>query len=347
MRILQAMAGARLGGAETRFERTALAYRAADLEQHLLIRGWTDRVARLRDAGIDVATARFGGGLDMVTPLKAAALLRRTAPDLVVTWMSRASQRVRAGSIVQLGQIGAAYPPKYYRHCDGIIALTPPLAAHMVAAGFAPERVFVVPPFLAAPPDGPTEDRARHGTPDDAPLLLAVGRLHPVKGYDILIDALAGLPAAHLWIAGEGPQRAALEAQIARLGLGPRVRLLGWRAHTTPLYRAADITVVPSRSEGFGNVILEAWAHGVPVVASACDGPASLISDGENGMLVPVGEAHALAAGVRRLIDSPDWRNAVVGAARDTYLQDYTPTRVIERTLEVFATARRLGKRRG
>jgi glycosyltransferase involved in cell wall biosynthesis len=159
-----------------------------------------------------------------------------------------------------------------------------------------------IPNFAAAPPDGAPADRAGLETPADAPLLLAMGRLHEAKAHDVSLQALAELPDAYLWIAGVGPEEAKLKALAQALGVAPRVRFLGWRTDPSALYRAADVCVFPSRYEPLGNVVIQAWAHGLPVVAAASQGPAALIEDGRHGILIPVDDAEALADGVRRIL---------------------------------------------
>ena len=132
-------------------------------------------------------------------------------------------------------------------------------------------------------------------------MLLALSRLHEKKGLDVLLRALAELPGCVAWIAGDGPLEADLKALAARLGVADRVRFLGWRSDRGALLKAADICVLPSRWEPFGTVMLEAWAAGTPLVAAASQGPSALIEDGGNGLLVPVDDAPALAAAIRRL----------------------------------------------
>ncbi len=102
------------------------------------------------------------------------------------------------------------------------------------------------------------------------------------------------------------------------LGVAPRVRFLGWRTDASALYRAADICVFPSRYEPLGNVVIQSWAHGLPVVAAASQGPKALIHDGSDGVLVPVDDPDALAASIRRLLAEPMLRTrlAAAGAAR-------------------------------
>lgn len=154
----------------------------------------------------------------------------------------------------------------------------------------------------------------------EAPLLVACGRLVEQKGFDLLLDAVARLPQGrlpqgrlpqdrlppHLWILGEGPARSKLERRARRLGLGERLWMPGFLPDPRPYMALADVFVMPSRWEGFGNVLVEAMACGVPVVASDCpSGPREILDDGSAGRLVPTNDVAALASAIDRLLRSP------------------------------------------
>src|SRR5690606_30279405 len=126
----------------------------------------------------------------------------------------------------------------------------------------------------------------------------------------VSLRALALLPEAYLWIAGNGPEEDKLKALAEDLGVAPRVRFLGWRTDAPSLYRSADLCVFPSRFEPLGNVVIQAWAHGLPVIAANAAGPASLIRDGEDGALIPIDNAEALAEKVRALLADPALRQS-------------------------------------
>ena len=122
----------------------------------------------------------------------------------------------------------------------------------------------------------------------------------------------------------------------ARLGVADRVRFLGWRNDRGALLRAADICVLPSRWEPFGTVMLEAWAAGTPLVAAASQGPSALIEDGGNGLLVPVDDAAALAAAIRRLMAEPALKAHLIDRGRADYQQGFTREAVTERMLALY-----------
>ncbi|NLJ62793.1 MAG: glycosyltransferase family 4 protein, partial [Alcaligenaceae bacterium] len=153
--------------------------------------------------------------------------------------------------------------------------------------------------------------------------LLAVGRLHPVKGFDLLIQAFAMVasyfPDWDLVIVGEGEERAALQKQIDTAALQHRIQLVGRVGNIKDWYEQSDMYVLSSRSEGLSNTLLEAMASGLAVVAMDCDtGPREIIRDNIDGVLVnPPADADALAAHLSDLMARPLKRVALARRAVD------------------------------
>ena len=164
-------------------------------------------------------------------------------------------------------------------------------------------------------------------TASATPELLFVGRLSTQKGVSVLLDALALLPARwHLRIVGDGPERASLTAQAARLGIAQRVTFHGWaqREELPALYRAADVFVFPSLDEGMPNVVLEALASGLPIVATRIAGNDQLVLPGENGTLVPPGDPRAFAAALAPLLTDPAARQRMGARSRALATERYS-----------------------
>lgn len=159
------------------------------------------------------------------------------------------------------------------------------------------------------------------------PRLLAVGRLDAQKGFDLLLDALARVRKSEPWelvIVGDGPERGSLQSQAARLGLGEAVHWVGAVENPFPYYRWADVVLLPSRYEGFPNVLLEAMAVGRAVVACDCrTGPRELTDGGRLGLLVPVGDTDALAAAILRIGLDHEQRKKLGEAARSHVIGVY------------------------
>jgi glycosyltransferase involved in cell wall biosynthesis len=192
----------------------------------------------------------------------------------------------------------------------GIVTVSAALRQAVIALGAPPEKVRVlrngVDTTLFHPPDD--RDAARAALGLRGPTLLSVGHLIPRKAHGRIIDALTELPGLDLLIVGEGPERAALQAQVARLGLGDRVRLLGPRPQTElpALYGAADALVLASLREGWANVLLESMACGTPVIASDIPGNPEVVQSRDAGLIARDG----IAAALRDLFADPPSRAA-------------------------------------
>jgi glycosyltransferase involved in cell wall biosynthesis len=267
-----------------------------------VIRRHAAREAALKALGAPVKVLPFGGPIDILTKTAAAGYAKLTDTKLALAWMNRAARHTPKGPWARIGRLGGYYNLKYYAGFDELVANTEDIAEWIVSQGWPAGRVRCIPNFAVAPPEAQALDRASLDTPLSAPLLLAMGRLHDAKAHDITLQAMTELPDAWLWIAGAGPQEAKLKGMAEALGIAGRVRFLGWRNDASALYRTADVCVFPSRYEPLGNVVIQAWAHGLPVVAAASQGPRALIDDGKDGLLVPIDDVRGLAAAIRRLL---------------------------------------------
>jgi glycosyltransferase involved in cell wall biosynthesis len=190
----------------------------------------------------------------------------------------------------------------------------------------------VVPNAVTAPdlPDRATARRELH-LEQDAPVALCAARLVDQKRHDVLLQAWSRLPShAVLLVAGDGPNRSALEAQHARLGLGDRVRLLGNRSDVPRLLAAADVATLASDWEGLPVFVLEAMAAGRPVVATAVDGLTEVLGDG-GGLLVPPGAPDELAVALESILLDVAARAGAGEAARRTMEEKYDPALMIQR----------------
>ncbi len=335
MRVLQAMAGGEYGGAEAFFTRLALALARAGVEQRLVIRRHPRRAAILGAGGVEPLELPFGGPLDVRTRFAFRREVKHFRPAIVVTWMNRATRLCPRGDFVHVGRLGGYYDLKYYRGCDHLIANTEDIVEYLAKSGWPEDRAHYLPNF-ASQERAPPVSRDALYTPPRAPVLLALGRLHENKAFDVLLRALAQAPDVYLWLAGEGPLRGELEGLAQHLAVKPRVRFLGWREDTAALFAAADIFVCPSRREPLGNVVIEAWAQGVPVIAADSLGPGTLIEHMETGVLTPVDDAAALANAIRGVIGDEVLRAHLAGKGRAEYEARFTEAVGVQRYLDFF-----------
>jgi glycosyltransferase involved in cell wall biosynthesis len=245
-----------------------------------------------RDLAAALRLRRLAGDVDVVHAhgLRAGALAPATAP-LVVTWHNAQLSGSRLGALVEA---------RVARRATVTLAASEDLARRASACSGRDVRLAPV----AAPPLQATGRDPGLGRP----LVLAVGRLHPQKGYDVLAAALPQLGDAVVAVAGDGPLRDELAAQA------PQVRWLGQREDVADLLAAADVVVLPSRWEARSLTAQEALRAGRPLVASAVGGLPGLLGDG--AVLVPPGDAEALGAAVRRLLDDPEQAAALAERGR-------------------------------
>lgn len=333
MPLLHAIGSARNGGAETFFVSLIQELHARNIRQTAVIKKHEGRQSALAAMGVSVRTAPFGGLVDPMTKRIIARTAAQARADTILTWMSRASWHApaagRSGPRV-VARVGGFYNVKYYRNCDHIITIAPQIANHLTAQGWPQDKLSIIPNFCAVDFNVPAVNRESLATPADAPVILALSRLHPVKGLDVLIRAVARLDGVYLWLAGDGDEKAALATLARELGAADRVRFLGWRSDRAALINAADIIAFPSRREPLGSVVVEAWAGGKPIVASDVDGPAWLIDHGETGLLAPPEDVDSLHAHLTTLIESPDQARKLAANGRRQAETTYARDRIID-----------------
>jgi GalNAc-alpha-(1->4)-GalNAc-alpha-(1->3)-diNAcBac-PP-undecaprenol alpha-1,4-N-acetyl-D-galactosaminyltransferase len=182
--------------------------------------------------------------------------------------------------------------------------------------------------------------RFDRGKPGDRCKLIAVGRLEPQKGYDLLIQAFARITAGNpdwdLVIYGEGGQRVALQSQIERLGMPQRILLAGNATAVEQAYAEADLFVHAARYEGYPNAVQEALAAGKAVIATDCPGATrELLGDGRYGVLVPSENVDALAHGLAALMQDDERRASLARSAREAVLP-FEVSRIAQRWIELF-----------
>lgn len=281
-----------------------------------------EREARRRGFAVECVAMR--NDLSFGAVLQIAAALRRHAPALVhchtgrANWLGAAAARWIGAPALSTRRmdrrVSRGLRTRWlYRHLLRRVAAISPAVEQRLREAFVPAaRIRViwsaVDPAALEPTASREVVRAALGAAPDTPCVLVAANLVPRKGVDVLLAAVAALaPRARcaLWIAGDGPERAALEADAARLGLGERVHFLGRRSDVPDLLEACDVFALPSRLEGLGVAALEAMARGRPVVASAVGGLAQIVVPEETGLLVPPGDAEALAAALERLLANP------------------------------------------
>ena len=329
------MAGAEFGGAEAFFVRLAIALNRTGLEQKVVIRKNPARAALLRHGEVEPIELPFGGRMDFSTTRALKREIKEFQPDVVLTWMNRATSMCPKGDFVHAARLGGYYDLKYYAACDHLIGNTQDIVEYLVEHDWPAEKAHYLPNFVFDEDAEPLTRREFY-TPNDVPLIEALGRLHENKAFDVLLSALTRVPNAYLWLAGDGPLKEELQKQAEVLGIKPRVRFLGWRDDTAALLKTADLFVCPSRHEPLGNVVIEAWAQGLPVVAADSMGPGTLIENMESGVLVPIDDEILMARAIRGVLDDEDLARRIAENGYQTYQDNFTEAGVVEQYLEFF-----------
>lgn len=187
----------------------------------------------------------------------------------------------------------------------------------------------------------PREEICRDlGLSQSVTLVGMVGRLDIIKGHRYLVDAAAQVVRehqdVHFVIVGDGELRDEIASQISRLGLDGRVHLLGYRANASRIASAFDLSVLASLHEGMPNVVMEAMAAGVPVVATSVGGTTELITDGKTGYLVPPADSDELAQRISRALDNSDERKRIAARALQFIHSNFTLSRMVSSVEEVY-----------
>lgn len=170
----------------------------------------------------------------------------------------------------------------------------------------------------------------------DRPIVLTPARLHEQKGHRYLLEAAALVPEALFVIAGDGPQRAALEAQARHLGLGQRVSFLGHRSDVPDLLLACDVVVLPSLFEGLPLTVLEGMAGGKPVIATAVGGTDEAVVPGQTGLLVPPADPVALAVAIQSVLSDPDLAMRLAMAGKARVQREFAAETMVHRVTQLY-----------
>ncbi|MCM5679456.1 glycosyltransferase [Schlegelella sp. S2-27] len=299
---------------------------------------------------------------DLYSRWRLTRLIAERRPDVVQTYMGRATRLTRLprhSPALHVARLGGFYKIRgYYEHAHAWVGNTQAICDYLKAQGLPSERIFHIGNFVPQPRDVSADERRalrqQLGLSDEALVVFALGRLIEKKGFADLLRAWAATPAdaagppAVLVIAGDGPDRQALESLSGELGLRERVRWAGWQNDPTPFYALADLFVCPSRHEPLGNVILEAWQHRLPVLSTRNEGATELVDEGVNGLLAPLSDPAGLAQALSAMLALPSAeRRRLADAGHRTVQAEHHESAVVNAYLALYerlAAERRSGR---
>jgi glycosyltransferase involved in cell wall biosynthesis len=347
-RTLHVISSKQPGGAEYFFTRLVNAMHRAGEPTEAAI-STRCRFAEKLNKAIKAHRFPMKGAWDLYSQWLIQKTLKRQQIDIVQTYLGRAARLVPSttDSVQLVCRVGGFYPQQQYAHADHVICNSQGLCDHMIKGGFPADRIHMIPNFVSQPEILSVDDkhiiREKYGVAADDLLICSVGRLHPIKGMDMLLKAFARLQQSflhrrcRLLLVGAGQQEESLRQLAESLSIDQDVIWAGWQVTPGPFYQIADIFVCASRQEGFGNVILEAWANQVAVVSTATAGPQELIEHGRTGLITPIDDVDTMTDALRQLADDAPLRSQMVNQASQQLTSRYSETAVVKMYADFYA----------
>jgi glycosyltransferase involved in cell wall biosynthesis len=280
--------------------------------------------------------------------------LEKAAPDVIISFLTRNNVLALLSTVgmkipvvvsernnpklQRLGIVWRVLRNWTYRRAFGLVTMTQGAMNHFPASMRVKRWVIPNPVILSH-----DREKQMHGAKPNIQTLTGVGRLVKQKGFDLLIAAFAAvaisIPTWQLVIWGEGPERHALKKLVKDLAMEERILLPGVSEHPSGWIKASDAFVLSSRFEGWGNVLLEAMASGLPVVSFDCEwGPAEMIADGVNGILVAREDVTGLSRAITTLMKDDELRRRL-GAAAALSARKYSPDKILVQWNAVVSSA--------
>ncbi|CTQ55418.1 Lipopolysaccharide core biosynthesis protein RfaG [Roseibium album] len=318
------------GGAEKFFVRLARALAKRGVEQIAFIRPdrpWRDELAE----HCDVREMKFSRShiKRHIIRWNIARQIRQFGARTTMGWMSPASKWMpKPGpdmrTFLRLGDFPDGFHT--YGNVENLIGNTPEIIRQAIERGWPADKAHVISNFVDPLPDDlQPVNRADYNTPEEATVLIHLGRFVQRKRFDLAIKAVAKLPEnVHAWLIGDGELMDDMKSLAADLGVSDRIHFLGWQRDPSPFLKAADILLCPADDEPLGNVVLEGWNAGLPVVATASPGPSWLIEHGKTGLLSPCGDVERVVSSLNTILSNPETGTRTAGTGQEFMAENYS-----------------------
>jgi glycosyltransferase involved in cell wall biosynthesis len=324
-------------------------------------------VAAAREEGVDVdmIPERFRFDPRVIRELR--AIVERRAPDIIQT------HAVKSHFLLRLSGLWRQHPWIAFHHgytatnrrmvlynwlnrwslpfAHRVVTVCQAFADQLASEGVSPENISVLHNSINA--NGASNQDAdlhqlkeRLGVDGSQRVVLAVGRFSREKGHADLINALGALHRVNpdlnfrLVLVGDGPERRGIERAAETQGIAPRVIFAGHVGNVRPFYKLADALVLPSHSEGSPNVLLEAMAAGLPVVATAVGGVPEMVENEESALLVASGNTHAMASAIGRVLTDEMLAHRLAASASSLVATRYSPEAYARSVTEIYCDLR-------
>jgi glycosyltransferase involved in cell wall biosynthesis len=324
--ILNCMLGSGFGGLEKLFLDEIEMLLQSGMPARGLVRGNSPLASYARVRNLPFDTSLVLSDWDPLSVAFARRIVRRHSPTLLMC-VGRLAHRLLARAVGTRIPIVVMVQKRRFDHdlpYAGVLAAAEHRRRTLIEDGVPPEKIEVIPNAVRLPAQSKSDYRLDR---ESALKIVALGRLHPKKGFGVLVEAISLLRRNGVdclcTIAGEGPERVLIQSQIEREGLTEKVRLAGWTDNVADFLAGGDIFALPSFQEDFPLAVLDGMASGMPIVASAIDGPKDFLEDGKTALLVPPDEPQALARAIEQLRRDADLRERLGRAARAAAVQRY------------------------
>ncbi|HTO32341.1 MAG TPA: glycosyltransferase [Pararhizobium sp.] len=325
------------GGAERFFVNLVNALHDRGIEQRMLIR--PDRSWRkdLEGCGVvyegvfrRVSLSRF------ILQARMNRVLREFQPDVIMAWQLRASRFMPLWKdSFRISRLGD-YPEHlgYYTNVQTLVCITPDMAESVRKMGWTRD-VEVITNFTRAKPVTAIQ-RSELQTPENAFVVVGMGRFVPRKGFDHLIKAVRDVQNAYLWLLGDGPERENLIKLASDLGISDRVRFPGWKTNAYGYLAAADVFAITSLHEPLGNVCFEGWGAGKPTIAARAEGPSWVMTNEVDALMVDCADAAGLTVAIERLRNDPDLRRRLIDGGQTTLQNRFSEEVISNAYIDLF-----------
>jgi glycosyltransferase involved in cell wall biosynthesis len=355
MRSIHIIGSRGLGGAESFFLRLTSALSERSEHDVIALTRPKAAVANHLSERVRHHTAAMRNGWDIASIFAIRAVAKKLAPDIVQTYMGRSTRLTRlpgSSKALHVARLGGYYKiDGYYRHASAWIGNTDALCEYMIREGLPAGRVWKIGNFVDIQQRTPNGKLAKlrhdYDINSNNLVLFSLGRFIEKKGFEDLLDAFSLMPRhingreVILVIAGDGPLRKELHKRANSMSIRSRLRWVGWQAQTGPFFDLADVAICPSRDEPFGNVILEAWAHSVPIVSTATLGARELIEPDIDGVVVPMRDPQAMASCLKSLLSEGEtvWRQ-FAACGRGTVAKRYSRSEIVQSYESLYESLR-------
>ena len=289
---------------------------------------------------------------DLLSTIQIKNHIHKTKPDVVQTYMGRATRLTRVPkslNIPHIARLGGYYKiDGYYRHADAWVGNTKGLCDYLVQQRLPQNRVYHISNFVDTQKQAHSqaelkETQKRLGIPNDGIILFALGRLVNVKGFDVLIKALSILTEkmkdrpVHLILAGTGSSEKQLKQQASELKLNDKIHFIGWQQDSSQYFQMCDLFVCPSNQETLGNVILEAWSHKKAVLSTNTAGGKELIEPETSGLITPIGDSQAMAEHILEILKMSEGEKSEIGEnGFKTLVKNHSKTAILNQYKELY-----------